>query len=486
MKAKSIINFLTFLLIITHTGCFAKDKANKAFEPVSNAETSENVANYNYPGSSSGNFDNSLKTNLQSDRYGETPEDSILCVRNLSLYTEFYRQSNFKNAYGPWQKALEICPKASQNLYIHGAALLKHRHNKETDPIKRDALVDSLMWLYDKRIKHFGREGFVLGRKGVDMFMLRPEKTKEIFDLTNTSIESEEHQSRADVLVVNMQTGVSLAQAGIKDEIDVFNIYERAIDIIDYNLKHSPEDAEIFERTKSQVESLFRPYFTCDVLVKVFEPRFEDDPECPDLLTQITTMLDEADGTDRELFYKATRNLHQVQPTASSAFLMGRLESNQNNYRNAVDYFNEAIALYKEKENVDQELYRVYMLKSEIEYRQLRRYVQARNSAREAAKIKPDNGRPYILIGEMYATTAKDCGDDDFTERVAYWAAVDKFIQAQNIDSDPDIVERANQLINAYSQYFPDKETIFFHGYEEGDTYLVECWINKTTRVRAR
>lgn len=479
-------SIMTLILVMAFTGCFATHNPVNTLEPGDITADSKITASSGNNALNTNNLGKSSNINDPPGRYGDTPEDSILCVRNLSLYTEFYRQRNFKNAYQPWQKALEICPRASQNLYIHGASLLKHRYNEETDPIKRDVLIDSLMWLYDQRIEYFGREGFVLGRKGVDMFLFRPEKVEKIFNLTDRSIELEGHQSQADVVVINMQTAISLAQAGIKDEIEIFNVYERAIDIMDYNLEHDPERAEIYERSKEQVESLFRPYFKCEILVKVFEPRFEEKPECPDLLTQITTMLDEADGTDRELFYKATRNLHDIKPTASSAFLMGRLESNQKNHRKAVEYFSEAIELYKQKEDTDLELYRSYMLKAELQYRQLRRYVQARNSALGAAKIKPNDGRPYILIGEMYATTAEDCGDDDFTERVAYWAAVDMFIKARNVDSNPVVIERANQLIEAYLQYFPDKETIFFHGYEEGDPYRVECWINESTYVRAR
>ncbi|MFW5687563.1 MAG: tetratricopeptide repeat protein, partial [Bacteroidota bacterium] len=113
-------------------------------------------------------------------------------------------------------------------------------------------------------------------------------------------------------------------------------------------------------------------------------------------------------------------------------------------------------------------------------------YREARSYALQAAELDPENGRPYIIIGEMYAATASQCGDDDLTKNVAYWAAVDKFVQARSIDEDPVVQERANQLINTWSQYFPNNELIFFHGLSEGETYRVECWINETTRVRAR
>ena len=48
-------------------------------------------------------------------KYGETPEDSVECIMNLSLYTEFYKQwksSGYKNvsvddAIGPWRQVFQ-------------------------------------------------------------------------------------------------------------------------------------------------------------------------------------------------------------------------------------------------------------------------------------------------------------------------------------------------------------------------------------------
>ena len=482
MKSISLTSSLIFVFILTLSGCFAKGKATSSSELNNNVESNEIVSNSDLAMNTS-NTNSSMQNQQEPGRYGDTPEDSLACVRNLSLYSEYFRQGNFKLAYGSWQEAMEICPKASVNLYIHGRTILRNHHSNETDPMRRDMLVDSILWLFDKRIDMFGREGFVLGRKAVDIYLLRPEKVQKIFELSTRSIEMEGKDSGADVLTINLQTATSLAQAGIKNPVEIFEIYDRAIKIIDYNIANNPQQANVYQRTRTQIESLFRPYSTCKTLVKAFAPRFEEAPEDIELLEQITSMLDDSDCAEEELFYKATKNLHRLKPTASSAFLMGRLENNQNNYRQAIDYFSQAAELYEEE---DDQRYRALMLKSELQFRQLERHSEARASALKAANINPDDGRPYILIGEMYASTAEKCGDDDFTKRTAYWAAVDKFIQARNTDSNPVVVERANQLIDAYSLYFPDGETIFFHGYEEGDSYRIQCWINETTRVRAR
>ncbi len=123
---------------------------------------------------------------------------------------------------------------------------------------------------------------------------------------------------------------------------------------------------------------------------------------------------------------------------------------------------------------------------AEISYRRLENMPRARRYAREANNVNPNDGRPLILIGEMYAASASDCGDDEFTEQTAYWVAVDKFERAASVAEDSSVQERAQDLASTFRQYFPDRELIFFHGYDTGDTYRVECWINRDTTVRPR
>jgi tetratricopeptide (TPR) repeat protein len=471
MKTKKIVSvFALIVLFVSTTSAFEKasnvlDLGHMGYFEI--GEMNEMIAGH---------------TMQRPPRFGETPEDSIACVRNLSLYQEYYNQRNFNLAFEPWREAFFLCPQSSQNIFIRGVVLVKMKYNEETDPIKRDAWVDTLMLVHDKRIEHFGREGFVLGRKAVDLYQLRPNNIQEIYNMTSRSIEIEGNSSQADVLLINMQTLVRLADAGLKDVGEVLLTYDKIMDIIDFNLGNNPDDRRLFEPAKGQIDNMFEPFATCDNIITLFKPRFDANPEDIELLERITSMLSNSNCTEEALFYRATRNLHRLRPNAESAFLMGRLENNSQRYNEAVEYFEQAVRLYES----DSDKFRALMLLADITYRNLRQFSQARSYALQASALDPENGRPYILIGEMYAASASACGETDLTKTVAYWAAVDKFIQARNVDQDAAIRERATNLINTYSQYFPDREILFFHGLDEGTTYRVQCWINETTRVRPR
>ena len=115
--------------------------------------------------------------------------------------------------------------------------------------------------------------------------------------------------------------------------------------------------------------------------------------------------------------------------------------------------------------------------------RALKNYPRSRQMALKAIELKPDDGGPYITIGDVYAASAKDCGSNDLTSRVAYWAAVDKYQQARRVDESQ--ADAANKRIATYSVYFPSLETIFFHGLQEGSSYTIDCWFKEETTVRA-
>ena len=89
-----------------------------------------------------------------------------------------------------------------------------------------------------------------------------------------------------------------------------------------------------------------------------------------------------------------------------------------------------------------------------------------------------------ILIGDIYAAASKDCGSNSFEQGMIFSAAIDKFIQAKNMD--PSVLDAANKKIATYSKYLPSNEDAFFSGATEGNTFQVGCWINESTKVRLK
>ena len=404
--------------------------------------------------------------------------DSINCIMNLSLYTEFYKQKNYDDAIVPWSVAYRICPRCSKNIYIHGEKIMKYRIKKAKDKTEKQLLVDTLLSLYDQRIKYFNQKGFVLGRKASSLLRYRPTQFEEAHKYCNQSCNLRGVKTEAQVLVLDMQTTVALYKAEKISQDSVVETYSRLLDIIDAKIKAKNKESD--KTAKSNIDIYFDKSgaATCESLVSLFDKRFEATPEDVDLLKKITSLLDKTGCTDSKLFVKSSEQLNKLEPSAISAYMLAKLFLKKQEYSNATKYYLEAINLQEDSIRKSKYYYELGILT----HSQQSNPELARSYAYKAIKLNPKDGKPYLLIGNIYAASAKSCGENDFEHSAVYWVAVDKFIQAKKVD--PSIAEEAKKSIETYSKYFPDKETSFFHEVHEGNTYKVGCWINENTIAR--
>ncbi len=414
-------------------------------------------------------------------KYGHG-EDSIRCLTNLSLYSEFYKQNNYEDAAKPWTIVYNECPKASKNIYLHGEKMITDAIENTDNEEKREVLIDSLMRLYDKRIKYFAQKGFVLGKKGLDWIKYSEKNIntfKKGYEILNESIDLRGKKSSIGVLVSFIQaTGTLYDNNELSGQKVVAN-YDKALKILDARLDKNANDSYA-QRGKEVIDKIFKgtDAATCDNVIQLFKPRFEQNTEDIELLKKITSLLDELNCTHSKLYADASEQLNKLEPSAESAHHLAKLFYSKNNYDKTVSYYKEAIKRQEDKEKKA----KYYLELGEITFTKLNDKPQARSYARKAIELDPDNGKPFILIGRLYAKSQDECGSDEFEKKTVLWAAVDKFIKAKNVD--PDIKEEANGYINSYKPRFPDKRSIFFHNLELGGTYTIGCWINETTYVR--
>jgi tetratricopeptide (TPR) repeat protein len=430
---------------------------------------------------------------VHSQKYGQ---DSLKCVENLSLYKinfRMWKDYNFSAdvinqvpVYDPWKWVFENCPLSSQNIYLDGVTILKYYYDKATDSIHKAQLLDSIMLVYDRRIQYFGnqkssREGLVLGRKGIDLYTMSPDRFREIYEILGRSIELEQNESSSPVVLCYFINTIACARARVIDSSVIIENYDRLISIAEYNEELNKENQEALEEwknVKANIESSFEPFATCEDLVMIFSKKFEKDPQNVDLLKKITQMLNKRNCTDSELFFEATKNLHHLEPTGESAYLMGLMYLKKEDYHKAKEYLIHSTELIQDTNKLAD----AYLLLANISFSH-GELSQSRSYALKGIELRPNDGKFYLLIGDLYANSAKNCGDNDLTTRVAYWAAVDKYYKAKNVD--PSVEADANERIGIYSRQFPSVETIFFYDMKEGDSYSVGCWINETTTVRA-
>ncbi len=418
-------------------------------------------------------------------KYGN---DSVKCIINLSLYLESYKQwkaSKYKNisvkdAIKPWRWVFNNCPASRQSVYLDGIKITEWRIKNAENEEEKEKLIDTLMMVYDKRIRYFNKEGYVLGRKGVDLYSYRPQDYEEIYKILGRSVDLDGNNSYPDVLVFYMRAAKKMIDEGKAPEDVIFDIYDKCSKIIDHNLKKYADNERKktnWVNVKGNIDLTFEPYATCEALLKIYGKKYSETPEDVDLLKKIIKILDKKKCTEDQLYFDATLSLYELDPSPESAFLIGKMLMKKEEYLKATKYLKEGNKLEDTDDVADS-----YLLLASA-YKQLKNFPVARTYALKSLEARPDDGHPLIIIGDMYAESASNCGTDEFTKKVAYWAAVDKFYRAKSID--PEIAEVANSRIATYKAYFPSIDKIFFNNLNEGDDYTVECWINEKTKVRA-
>lgn len=431
---------------------------------------------------------NSFSKYLVPQDQGKYGSDSAKCVMNLSLYREFYKQwraSDYKNAavkdaIGPWRWVFNNCPLASQNTYIDGLSIIEYYlKTAKTDEAKAK-YVDTIMMIYDNRIKYFGREGYILGRKGADLLKYDPKDFEKAYYIFKKSIELQGNNSESFVVVYFFRAAAKMVDENKIDKVTLVEIYDNLSNICNFNLETKKDNAEEkaeWENVKGNIDLAFEPYATCENLIDIFTKKFNESPDDIELLKKIISNLDKKDCTESQLFFNATVKLNQLEPSPESSYYIAKMLVKKEEYKESIPYLEAATNIESENSKSD-----VYLVLASV-YQQLKDFQSARTYARKAIEAKPTQGKAYLLIGDLYVASANECGDNDLTKKAPYWAAVDKYAEAKK--ADPSVEEYAQKLVDAYSKQFPIMETLFFYGLNVGDTYTVGCWINEKTIVRA-
>lgn len=412
----------------------------------------------------------------QSSKYGS---DSIQCLGSLSVMSEFAKMELYDEAYDSWKYCFKNCPAASRNIYIIGDNILKYRI-ENTDQVKiKDNYIDTLMLLYDRRIKLFGQEGFVLGRKGLALLKYRPAELKTIYELLNKSFSIEKENTEAVVLGNLMQVTAKMYQNNNITASEVMDKYFLIIELLAWNQSIPPE--QYYSIVESINNILIESRAAgCDTLEKYLSPRLQEHSHQVKLLRSIVSLVNKTNCTGSDFAITITEMLFNAEPSAEMAIYIANNFLAIKNYTRANDYYHQAVNL----ENDSTTIASIYCQMSLVSQQQ-NDLVTARDLALKALEIKPDMGEAYIAIGLAYAAASgNSCGENSFESAAVYWAAVDKFIEAKNIDLS--VSAKADELINKYTPFFPDNKTAFFYGYQDGNDYTVGCWINETTEVRTR
>ncbi|MDO7171985.1 tetratricopeptide repeat protein [Mariniflexile sp. AS56] len=431
------------------------------------------------------------------------------CMTKLSIFHEYVKAKNFDAAFQPWMEVRAKCPQFNNAIYVDGEKILTDRIEKATGADKVNYLND-LIKLWKERGEHFasktpkGEYGAQTGQLMYDNKGILNKSNEELYGVFDAAYQEDKGTfTNPQSLYTYFSLMVDLYDAGKKPAEDLFNKYDDIVEKVEDEVKNYSESLNVLIEKETagteltSKEGQYKAYYesylaaydqiaagidekmgtraNCEILIPLYQKNFEENKNNSVWLQRAAGKMSEKECTDDPLFFKLVNAFHELSPSANSAYYLGILKDKEGKS-------NEAISFYKQAIDLETDNFKKSNLNNRIALKLKSRgsYSQARNFFREALKLNPSNGRPYLSIAAMYAASANDCGDTNFNKRAVYWLAADEAQKAARVDSKLSGAS-ANSAAN-YLSKAPSKSEIFSAG-NTGQTIKIGCWIGSSVTV---
>jgi tetratricopeptide (TPR) repeat protein len=175
---------------------------------------------------------------------------------------------------------------------------------------------------------------------------------------------------------------------------------------------------------------------------------------------------------------------NKIEPSASRLRYIAQVYQKQGDISNTESYYRQSLDI----ETDPSKQAKVYLTLAKIAYASKKDFPEARRLAQKAAQLQAGWGAPYMLIGNLYASSASKVSDG-VNGRTVYYAAVDMFRKAKDID--PNVSSEADAKIGKWSGQYPtqdDKNGYFMSKGKAfpavGSGITVGGWIGQRTTVK--
>ena len=413
--------------------------------------------------------------------WGDTPEERQQNILNSNFLKESCDNKDYDAATHYLQELLAKCPKASENTFVRGITLYKNKINRAKTLDEKNMFIDSLMLIYDLRNEYFGDHAkrgtaYILDRKAREYLTYKPNDRKGIRETFRAAIEAGGDNADPETVVVyfsNLCDDYKNTDEVMPDE--VLAEYER---LEPFFAKH-PEAAEY----KSQFDAAFglSGAASCENLEKLYRAKLEAAPDDEALLAQAVGMMSRA-KCDGDFYFSIAEKYYEMDPSSETAMFLAQAFQNKGDYAKAQTYLNEALAVEQDAAERQKLLVRIALVglvANDIP--------NAASAARQARDLNPEDGVPYFVLAQCYASSAAACGG--FAGQATFWAAYDTMAKAvELLPSDSEYLEHAKTSLSAFRNRFPSSEECFFNELQEGARYTVNCGTaaGVSTTVRPR
>jgi hypothetical protein len=437
-------------------------------------------------------------------------QKQLECKTKLSLFHDSVKAKKYDAAYEPWLYVKDNCPDLSLAIYADGEKILKHKI-ENTEEELRIGFIKDLLDVWKKRSQYFesrtpkGEYAAKAGQLKYDYKSELGENNQALYDVFNEAFKTDKQTfTHPKSLYTYFSLMVDLFDEGKKSAAELFNTYDDVSEKIQFEVENYSEKLNVLvskiekgetltkkEKSGKKVsESYLKNYAliqknidtklgiraNCENLIPLYTKDFEVYKNDGIWLKRAVNRMHHKECTDDLLYEKLAKQYDEVLSSADSKFFVAEILIKNGKTEEGYHYM---LAGYKLLE--DNPFKKSKMaIKMGLFMKNKKQYNKARSFLLDALKLNPSNGKPHLIIAQMYANSAKNCGKDNFHKRAVFWLAAKEAKKASRVD--PTLQKLVNQSVANYEAKAPSTEDIFLSGLG-GQAIKIECWINRSIVV---
>ncbi|NJN41271.1 MAG: hypothetical protein HC811_02550 [Flammeovirgaceae bacterium] len=229
------------------------------------------------------------------------PENRAKAEESVAIYGDALTTKNYRGATKALQWMLVNAPNWNTKLYIDGADIYDNLASAEKDPAKKEILIDSMLLMYELRIKFCNDEINVLNREAFAAYKFRINNKTKAEDLL-TLFDRVSKVSGTQIFDSNLVAYMQVVRANkvynsLSDD-KILDRYDQIISAIDSKIKkaqseNKAQDVEKLKSYKTVVDDLLigMVKVDCDFVKKNLEPKYRQNPNDMTLAKRIFSFM---------------------------------------------------------------------------------------------------------------------------------------------------------------------------------------------------
>ena len=410
------------------------------------------------------------------------------CKKKISEFFKFSKDKKYNLAYNSWEWCFKNCPASTIKIYKYGLKIIQEKHkNEDTEFVNR--LIDTI---YTQRIKYF------------------PVNLGNVYNNWATSLEKREAPKekifkklalayKADPKGLSVKNTLTYFKEIIKknkyvDHQKIFDVYNELSNTIAIKIDKRIRELDIINSKEAKGETLSKKEVrkqkkhsillrglgqlevslsmalqdvdrsaNCEQLLTLYKKGLKTQKNNVKWLHRAISVLSHKDCLKNKLYPKLVAAFKKVDHSFKASIF---------DTPSKIDSIKASKIREVIKTEADSYKKAAYLYKLASKYK--RNAIIARQYAYEALEYQPSMGRAYLLIARLYARSANKCGNDEFSKRMVFVAAIDKVLKAKEVD--PSISSIADKYIKSYMASIPSTKYLSV----SGKKYYIKCWIGET------